>query len=153
MDGIHDMGGMDGFGRVEPEQNEPVFHEAWEGRVLAMSALGGSDDEGWEPAVAPDRFLPADHAQWPGHWATPPQPWSADPEAGVLARETRACIEAAIRALPPNQRDVIALRDVQGWTPEEVAEALGITDGNQRVLLHRARAKVRAALEAHLAVA
>jgi RNA polymerase sigma-70 factor, ECF subfamily len=68
----------------------------------------------------------------------------------VLARETLGVIEMAIEQLPETQREVIRLRDVEGWSPMEVSETLEITDGNQRVLLHRARSKVRAAVEAYL---
>src|SRR4051794_3172208 len=121
-----------------------------EGRTVPLSALENPALEGSEPAVAPDRFLPPDHAQWPGHWASAPQRWDDDPEAAALTGEMRGWIEAAIAALPESQRLIITLRDVQGWTPDEVCESLGITDGNQRVLLHRARARVRTALEIHL---
>ena len=120
-----------------------------EGRTIPMSAL---ERPGLvpEPAVEPHRFLEGDHPRWPGHWATPPRRWDAVPDERVEAAETRACIARTIEALPPSQRAVITLRDLQGWEPEEVCEALGLTDGNQRVLLHRARSSGRAALEAFL---
>ncbi len=121
-----------------------------EGRTVPLSALANPDLDSHEPAVDPDRFLPADHPQWPGHWASAPPRWDVDPEASLLSGELRGWIEDAIAALPESQRLIITLRDVQGWTPEEVCEALGITDGNQRVLLHRARARVRNILERHL---
>ena len=98
-----------------------------------------------EPAVDPDRFRPAD-----GAWSVPPAPL---PEERLLAEETLARVRAAIAALPERQQEVILLRDIEGWEPEEVNEALGITDGNQRVLLHRARAKVRDELEHYLEAA
>ena len=118
-----------------------------EGRTLPLSAL---QDPGRvpEPSVDPDRFLDSEHARWPGHWALKPQAW---PEERLLAAETRERIGAAIEALPATQRAVITLRDVQGWDTEEVCNALGITETNQRVLLHRARSKVRAALDDYLA--
>jgi RNA polymerase sigma-70 factor, ECF subfamily len=121
-----------------------------EGRTLPISALENPDLDGREPAVAAARFLPPDHAQWPGHWASAPQRWDVDPEAVLLSDELRGWIEIAIATLPESQRLIITLRDVQGWTPDEVCQSLGITDGNQRVLLHRARARVRTALEQHL---
>ena len=83
----------------------------------------------------------------PGAWAAPPVPW---PQEKLLETETLNVIEMAIDMLPEAQREVILLRDVDGWTPKEVSEVLDITDGNQRVLLHRARSKVRAALEEYL---
>jgi RNA polymerase sigma-70 factor, ECF subfamily len=117
-----------------------------DGRMLPFSALAGTEAESGEPAVDPDRFLGPDSAT-PGAWAAPPRAW---PEDRVLAREAVGVIESAIDMLPDTQREVIRLRDVEGWTPMEVADALEISDGNQRVLLHRARSKVRAALEEYL---
>ena len=72
------------------------------------------------------------------------------PEERLLSQETLARLAGAIEALPETQREVIRLRDVEGFSAAEVAGALDITDGNQRVLLHRARSKVRAALEDYL---
>ena len=118
---------------------------ARERRSVAFSALAEAEDTGL-PSVDPDRFLPADHALFPGHWAIMPTRWPA-PEEGLLAGETRAMIAAAIAELPVAQRTVIGLRDIEGWSSEEVSEALEITAGNQRVLLHRARSRVRNAIE------
>jgi RNA polymerase sigma-70 factor (ECF subfamily) len=117
-----------------------------EGRTLPFSALS---DPGRvpEPAVDADRFLDPDHPRWPGHWAARPQAW---PEDALLAAETRARIAEAIEALPATQRAVISLRDIEGWSSEEVRNALDLSETNQRVLLHRARSKVRAALESYL---
>jgi RNA polymerase sigma-70 factor (ECF subfamily) len=115
-------------------------------RMLPFSALAGAGEEADEPSVNPDRFLGPDSPH-PGAWAAPPVAW---PEDKLLERETLGVIEMAIEELPEGQRDVILLRDVDGWTPMEVSDVLGITDGNQRVLLHRARSKVRAALEEYL---
>ena len=114
---------------------------------MPFSALAEAEDTG-EPSVDPDRFLPADHELFPGHWAIMPARWPT-PEEGLLAGETREVIAAAIAALPPAQRTVIALRDVEGWSSEEVCEALEISAGNQRILLHRARSRVRNAIEAY----
>src|SRR3954449_1848252 len=115
-----------------------------ESRSIPFSATGGDD----EASVDPDRFLGADH-QWAGGWMLGPSEWPT-PEEELLQGETRDAILAAIEELPEQQRAVITLRDVEGFPPEEVAELLGITDGNQRVLLHRARSKVRTAIERHL---
>jgi RNA polymerase sigma factor (sigma-70 family) len=104
-----------------------------------------------EPSVDPDRFLPGDHPRWPGHWASAPRAWGELPEQRLLGAETRRVISDAIDTLPPAQRTVISLRDVEGWSSEEVRDALDLSEGNQRVLLHRARSKVRAALDEYLA--
>jgi RNA polymerase sigma-70 factor (ECF subfamily) len=117
-----------------------------DGRMVPFSSLAGANPEADEPSVDPDRFLGPDSPH-PGAWAAPPVGW---PEDRLLERETLGVIEMAIDELPEAQRDVILLRDVDGWEPMEVSEVLGITDGNQRVLLHRARSKVRAALEEYL---
>jgi RNA polymerase sigma-70 factor, ECF subfamily len=120
-----------------------------EGRSIPFSALERPDAVP-EPAVEPERFLPPDHERWPGHWSSKPEPW---PEERLLASETRAVVEEAIEQLPPAQRAVISLRDVEGWAAEETCNALGLSETNQRVLLHRARSKVRQALEDYLSEA
>ena len=117
-----------------------------EGRCRPFSSLGAGADR---PAVDPDRFLPVGHTAWPGRWAYPPAAWET-PEDRLLARETRDVIRAAIDRLPASQRLVVTLRDVEGWDAAEACAALEISAANQRVLLHRARARVRDALEAHL---
>jgi RNA polymerase sigma-70 factor, ECF subfamily len=117
-----------------------------DGRMVPFSALAGAGNEADEPSVDPDRFLGPDSPH-PGAWAAPPVPW---PQEKLLEGETLNVIQMAIDMLPEAQREVILLRDVDGWTPKEVSEVLDITDGNQRVLLHRARSKVRAALEEYL---
>jgi RNA polymerase sigma-70 factor (ECF subfamily) len=119
-----------------------------EGRAIAFSALASADDPA-EPAVDPSRFYPPEHEDH-GWWVSYPQSWADVPESRLLARETRAQIMEAIEALPENQRTVISLRDVEGWTSEEVCSVLTISETNQRVLLHRARSKVRRALEHYL---
>jgi RNA polymerase sigma-70 factor (ECF subfamily) len=106
-----------------------------EARSVPFSAFATDD----EPSVDPERFL-AD-----GHWESPPEPWRA-----VLDSEARAVIDRTIAALPDQQRQVIELRDVEGWSSEDVRNVLEVSETNQRVLLHRARSKVRAALEAYL---
>jgi RNA polymerase sigma-70 factor (ECF subfamily) len=117
-----------------------------DGRTLPFSALQDPARVP-EPAVDPDRFLDSEHPRWPGHWASKPTPW---PEEAVVSAEMQARIAAAIDALPATQRAVITLRDVHGWSSDEVRNALDLSETNQRVLLHRARAKVRAALESYL---
>jgi RNA polymerase sigma-70 factor (ECF subfamily) len=115
-----------------------------ESRSIPFSATASGD----EPAVDPDRFLGADH-QWAGGWMLGPSEWQT-PEEELLQGETLEKILAAIEELPDQQRAVITLRDIEGFPADEVSAALGISDGNQRVLLHRARSKVRAAIESYL---
>jgi RNA polymerase sigma-70 factor (ECF subfamily) len=121
-----------------------------EGRSIPFSALSEEEAEGGEPAVDPAYFLPADDPQWPGHWASVPRNWDEVPEERLLSLEARELIRAAIEALPPTQREVITLRDVEGWTSQEVCNLLNISESNQRVLLHRARSRVRRALDAYI---
>jgi RNA polymerase sigma-70 factor, ECF subfamily len=118
-----------------------------EARCMPFSALGGAADEDDGPAVDPDRFLPADHPRYPNHWAAAPAEWSQMPDERMLAGEVRERIRAAIETLPARQQAVIALRDIEGWSPEEICDVLDLSEGNQRVLLHRARSRVRAELE------
>ncbi len=120
-----------------------------EGRSIPFSALWSPEDDPGEPAVEPERFLPPDAPRYPGHWGMrPPEPL---PEERLVSRETRALIDATIATLPPAQREVITLRDIEGWTSDEVCNALAVSETNQRVLLHRARSKVRRALEQYAA--
>jgi RNA polymerase sigma-70 factor (ECF subfamily) len=107
-----------------------------EARSTPFSAL--EHEEG--PSVEPARF------DRTGHWSSPPEPWRA-----VLDAEARRLVERAIEMLPDLQRQVITLRDVEGWSSEDVRNVLDLSETNQRVLLHRARSKVRAALEPYLA--
>jgi RNA polymerase sigma-70 factor (ECF subfamily) len=120
-----------------------------EGRSIPFADLARADAEGAEPAVDPDQFVPPGRED-AGWWSQHPQSWDSMPESRLLAQETRDEIHAAIRALPSAQRTVISLRDVEGWASDEVCAALGISEANQRVLLHRARSKVRGALASYL---
>ena len=99
-----------------------------------------------EGVVDPSRFRPSDAARWPDHWAVGPIPWAV-PEDAVLSGEARDVLLGAIAALPPAQREVLVLRDLEGAGTVETCNALGLTDTNQRVLLHRARSRVRNALD------
>jgi RNA polymerase sigma-70 factor (ECF subfamily) len=120
-----------------------------ESRCIPFASVA-APDAGDEPAVEAERFLPPGHED-AGWWVSYPRDWDAIPERRLLAQETRAHIQRAIEALPASQREVITLRDVEGWSSEEVCQALHISSGNERVLLHRARSKVRGALEVYLA--
>jgi RNA polymerase sigma-70 factor (ECF subfamily) len=117
-----------------------------EGRSVPASALVGNDVD--RPTWDPDWFRDALDA-WPGQWSTFPHDWGGVPEARLMGSETLAVVRDAIDSLPPMQAEVIRLRDVLGWSSEEVRNALDLTETNQRVLLHRARAKVRRALDAY----
>ena len=120
-----------------------------EGRTIPFSAIFDHATASGEPAVDPGRFLGPDHPEWPGHWSQPPQSWGDSPEKLLLSAEGRKLIQQAIEALPPGPREVITLRDIEQWTSEEVCNVLGLSETNQRVLLHRARSKVRRALEVY----
>ncbi len=123
-----------------------------ERRVPAVSELQRAHGEQADGRAVPeDRFLPSSHPHWPGHWSQPPRSWVRTPDDALLSGELRRHISDAIAALPERQRQVLTLRDVEGWTSEEVCRLLGVLPGNQRVLLHRARSTVRAALEPYLA--
>jgi len=123
-----------------------------ESRSLPFSAMWEAEAEPFEPAVAPDRFRPFDDPQWPQHWALEPAAWGDHPEERLLSNEAHAVIRRAIEALPPTQREVITLRDLEDWSSADVCNTLLISETNQRVLLHRARSKVRRALEQYWGV-
>jgi RNA polymerase sigma-70 factor (ECF subfamily) len=115
-----------------------------ERRSIPFATTATLDDE---PAVDPRRFRRLSMSAR-GSWKRPPHPWG-NPEQRALDAETLATIRRAVDRLPPDQHEVITMRDLLGWSPAEVCDALGVTDVNQRVLLHRARSKVRGALERH----
>jgi RNA polymerase sigma-70 factor (ECF subfamily) len=118
-----------------------------EHRSVPFASFAAEADT-WEPAVDPARFQPPG-STGAGHWASPPVPWDEEPETSLSAGETLVVVRRAIAGLPEGQQVVITLRDLEGWRSDEVCNALDISETNQRVLLHRARAKVRAALEQH----
>lgn len=119
-----------------------------ERRSIPFSSMWRIEDDSSDPAVDPDRFLTEGPAA--GHWKTKPSSWETAPDQLLLSGETHNHIQTAIAALSPQQREVITLRDIEGWTADEVCNALAISETNQRVLLHRARSKVRQALETYL---
>jgi len=115
-----------------------------ERRSIPFSALGDPDLD-HEPAVDPDRFTPQ------GMWADPPHRLDEDsPESLLLRKETMAAIAQAIAELPANQRAVLTMRDIEGLDADEVCNILEISETNQRVLLHRARSRLRLTLERDL---
>ncbi len=121
-----------------------------EGRSVPFSSLLDEEIDAYEPSVEPERFFPPG-SQRPGTWISLPDNWDEIPEKRLLSQETFASIELAIEALSPHQRIVMTLHDIEGWMPEEICQLLGISEANRRVLLHRARSKVRRALERYFA--
>jgi RNA polymerase sigma-70 factor (ECF subfamily) len=120
-----------------------------EERTVPFSSLPDLDLDLDGPSVEPDRFFPQGH-QWSGGWTSFPSSWDDIPEERLLAQETRVLLREAIEALPAQQRQVVMLRDIEGWQAEEVCNILEISETNQRVLLHRARSKIRRVLERYL---
>jgi RNA polymerase sigma-70 factor, ECF subfamily len=152
------LGVLNGLGRFEGRSslrtwilrivvNTAISRATREARSVPFSSLEGDEDD--RAAVEPERFGGAGDA-FPGHWHRYPADWDALPEDALLGRETLDLVRRAIEELPGGQRLVITLRDVHGCAAEEVCDVLGISAGNQRVLLHRARSRVRAALERYL---
>jgi RNA polymerase sigma-70 factor (ECF subfamily) len=121
-----------------------------EARSINFSAMNDTNSESGYSSVDPSRFLSSDDSQHPGGWASQPQQWDMTPEQLLLSKECRTFIEQAIASLPELQKQVITLRDVQGWENEEICAVLGISETNCRVLLHRGRSRVRQALENYL---
>lgn len=148
------LGVLDGVGRFEGRSsfktwlfqilaNRAKTRGTRERRYVPLTPAG--EEGGEEAAVDPARFL-AD-----GHWRRPPEQWDrGTPERLLLGREALGQIERAIGGLPDQQRQVITLRDIEELEAAEVCNILDISETNQRVLLHRARAKVRQALERYL---
>jgi RNA polymerase sigma-70 factor, ECF subfamily len=121
-------------------------HGVKENRSIPFAAAADIEDE---PAVDPRRFRRFG-LRGRGQWKQPPHPWS-EPEQRALDAETLDTIRGAVERLPPGQREVLTMRDLLGWSAVEVCDALEVSDANQRVLLHRARSKVRTVLERHYA--
>jgi RNA polymerase sigma-70 factor (ECF subfamily) len=119
-------------------------------RSVPFSDLVRREAERSEPEPLEDRFFDGAHPRWPGAWTTFSHSWETLPEPRLLAREVSERIESAAAQLSEGQRTVFLLRDVEGWSSEDVCNALEISGSNQRVLLHRARHTIRTALEAYL---
>lgn len=120
-----------------------------EGRTVPFTRVPNGVDVA-EAAVAASRSQPAGDPAEPGHWTHPPRELAASPEHCLLAREVREQLQIAIAALPEHQRLVLILRDIEGHSTGEVCDLLGVQEANVRVRLHRARVKVRLALEPYL---
>jgi RNA polymerase sigma-70 factor (ECF subfamily) len=118
-----------------------------EGRSIPFAALAGDDLDA--PSL-PESFFQGPDGPHPNGWSSFPADWTAYPQERLDGSELRRVIGVAIDSLPAMQAEVIRLRDVLGWSSEEVRNALELSETNQRVLLHRARAKVRSAVAAYL---
>ncbi|HEY3241437.1 MAG TPA: sigma-70 family RNA polymerase sigma factor [Acidimicrobiia bacterium] len=142
------LGVVRGIGRFEGRSSL----KTWLFRILVNRARSSgvrerrylTIDPEWAAAVPPDRFGPG------GQWADPPVPWTEDAEERIVARQTVERITAHLAELPEAQRQVVVLRDFERVPAPEVCDLLGITDANQRVLLHRGRSKIRTLLESEL---
>jgi RNA polymerase sigma-70 factor (ECF subfamily) len=149
--------GLDGFeGRASLKSwmfrilvNRAQTRGVRERRTTPFSSLLPTEGEDG-PTVDPDRFLPPGHPV-AGYWSMTPNRFFELPEDHLLAQETTQVVLEAISRIPARQQEVLRLRDVEGWESEEVCQCLGISAANQRVLLHRARAAVRAELEEYFA--
>lgn len=134
--------------------NRARTRAAREGRRAPLEGGPGTEEGAdGDPSVGPERFLPAGHPSGPGGWARPPLDPGSSPERALLTKELGEKLRSVIDALPGNLRTVLWLHDVEGWSSEEVRNALAIRETNMRVLLHRARSRVRLALEPYLEAA
>jgi RNA polymerase sigma-70 factor (ECF subfamily) len=129
-------------------KNQARLRAAREKRSVPFSSLAGDGEEDDSPVVDPGRFQ-GDDGCWPDHWAAPPRPW-AEPHLRLAAIEAREQLRGALAGLPQRQQLVVALRDVEGLTSDEVCKVLEIGEANQRVLLHRGRAAIRTRLEEYV---
>jgi RNA polymerase sigma-70 factor, ECF subfamily len=127
--------------------NTAISRGGREARTVPFASLAPEGEH--EHAVEPERFRPPG-AAFAGHWTGYPVDWRSLPEERLLGRETVVVVSRAIEELPESQRRVITMRDVAGYTATEACDVLQLSAGNQRILLHRARSRVRAALERHL---
>ncbi|MFN0060327.1 MAG: RNA polymerase sigma factor [Planctomycetota bacterium] len=121
-----------------------------EARNLTFSSLVLGEMSETEPLIDSARFQ-GSSGEYPDHWEQPPSRWEEDPGDSILNEEMRAVVRTAMDELPPAQREVMSLRDLEDLSSEDVCQLLGISDSNFRVLLHRARSKVRARLERYFA--
>jgi RNA polymerase sigma-70 factor (ECF subfamily) len=129
-------------------RNRAIQRAVREKRTVPFSSFAQEGEGGGAPEVDPSRFQD-DRGNWPGHWASAPRPWE-QPDRRLASMEARTEIRRAMAGLPERQQVVVALRDVEGMTSEEVCELLDISEANQRVLLHRGRSAIRNALEEYV---
>jgi RNA polymerase sigma-70 factor (ECF subfamily) len=129
-------------------KNRAIQRAVREKRTVPFSSFAREREGSARPDVDPTRFHGED-GNWPGHWAAAPRPWE-QPDRRLASMEARSEIRRAMARLPERQQVVVALRDVEGMTSEEVCELLDISEANQRVLLHRGRSAIRNALEEYV---
>jgi RNA polymerase sigma-70 factor (ECF subfamily) len=129
--------------------NKAITHGRRERRSVPFSTAFDPAVEPPEPAVDRRRFQ-SQADRFPGGWTTFPRSWADEPAERLLSAETMAVIERAVRDMPGAQREVLIMRDIEGMSHLEACNVLGVTETNQRVLLHRARGRVRRALETYL---
>jgi RNA polymerase sigma-70 factor (ECF subfamily) len=153
------MAVIDGLGRFEGRSSLRTWifgimiHKAKDRGVrekqhMTFSSFESFDDEN-EEAIDPSRFH--ESGEWAGHWAFPPQPWDEQtPEKLLASQQAVNAMNRAIEALPSTLKDVLILRDVEGVEAKEACEILKITETNLYVRLHRARERVRQAVETYL---
>ncbi len=152
---VHDawIGVLRGLGEFDGQQSTL---RAWVLRILVdgatptRGALPFASVGDREPVVAPDRFLPADRASFAGHWVEAPVAWDRE---RLGDSDVDGVLRTAIATLPPAQRVMVTLRDVNGWSSREVCDALGVSPADHHTLLHRGRSALRNALDAHFAAA
>ena len=113
-----------------------------EARTVTWSSLS-------EESIDREVTEESDRFDTEGRWSVPPVPWNTDPEEELMRSDLLERLEDAIEQLPDRQKAVVTLRDIEGWSASEVCDVLDITDGNQRVLLHRGRQKMRETLESY----
>lgn len=154
------IGVLEGIGKFEERSslktwifriltNQAKARGIRERRNVPFLSLGHPTEEPEAPAVDPSRFQTSGY--WVDHWNSLPRYWDDEtPERLFLSKEGLAQIEKAISVLPPTQRQVITLRDIEGLSAVEVCNVLSIGETNQRVLLHRARSHVRRVLEKYI---
>lgn len=128
--------------------NKAQTRAAKDRRLVPFATLAAQESSSPWSSVDPSSFHRDANSRLNGHWVEPPPAWKTSPEQILLDKETMAAVKHAIGELPPAQGTVMLMRDVEGFSSKEVCNALQITATNQRVLLHRARTKVRQALAA-----
>ena len=133
------------FRGVERFEGRSSF-KTWLFHILLNRARSAASRE--QRAGRPDEGIVEDRFDRAGAWATPPEPWADRVDDRLVAEHLASRVQQLLSELPAGQREVVVLRDVEGLSPRDVASLVGVSDGNQRVLLHRGRARLRQLLAA-----